>query len=189
MPLFFGLLVVLIGISIVFEAIFQVHLPIVRIALGLFFIYLGVRFLTGRRWHDGETHMRGVFSDDSYAPSGGNRVKHDVIFGRGVVDLTRLAHDGAEVRAEVNTIFGATIVKIDSAVPLEIEVSSAFAEARLPDQSVTAIGSLHYRPAGQKDAPRLHVRLNVVFGSSQVIDVASAPLPQAGAGANQAGAP
>ncbi len=188
MPLFFGLVIVLVGISIILEAVFQIHLPIVRIALGLFFIYLGIRFLTGRRWHDGETHMRGVFSEDNYAPVSGDHVKHDVVFGRGVVDLTHLARDGGEAHAQVNTIFGATVVKIDPAVPLEIEVNSALGEARLPDQSVTAIGTLHYRPPGQKEPPRLHVRVNVVFGSSQVVEVtAAAAAPPAGA--PQAGAP
>jgi hypothetical protein len=177
MPLFLGLLVMLIGISIVLEAIFHIHLPFIRLALGLFFIYLGIRFLTGGRWRDGELRVSGVLRDDSYTPSGGDHVKHDVIFGRSVVDLTRLAHDGGEVRAEINTIFGATVVKIDPSVPLEIEVSSAFGDARLPDQSVTAIGNMRYRPAGQKDPPRLRVRLNVVFGSSQVVEVIAPPAP------------
>jgi hypothetical protein len=177
MPLFFGLLVVLIGISIILEAVFHLHLPFVRLALGLFFIYLGIRFLTGGRWRDGEMRVSGVLRDDSYTPTGGDHVKHDVIFGRSVVDLTRLAHDGAEVHAEVNTIFGATVVKIDPAVPLEIEVSSVFGDARLPDQSVTAIGTMRYRPLGQKEPPRLRVQLNVVFGSSQVVEVPSSPTP------------
>ena len=177
MPLFFGLLVVLIGISIILEAVFQIHLPFIRLALGFFFIYLGIRFLSGGRWRDGEMRVSGVLRDDTYTPTGGDHVKHDVIFGRSVVDLTRLARDGGEVRAEVNTIFGATVVKIDPAVPLEIEVSSAFGDARLPDQSVTAIGTMRYRPPGQKDPPRLKIRLNVVFGSSQVVEVSSAPTP------------
>jgi len=175
MPLFFGAFVVLIGISIILEAVFQIHLPIVRIALGLFFIYLGVRFLSGGRWRDGELRAHGVFRDDTYTPTGGDHVKHDVVFGRSVVDLTRLGRDGGEVHADVNTVFGATIVKIDPAVPLEIEVSSVFSDARLPDQSVTAIGTLRYRPPGQKEPPRVRIRLNVVFGSSQVVEVPSAP--------------
>jgi hypothetical protein len=177
MPLFFGLLVMLIGISIILEAVFHISLPIIRIALGFFFIYLGIRFLTGGRWHDGENRSRGVFRDDQYTPTSGDHVKHDVVFGRSVVDLTKLARDGGEVHADVNTVFGATVVKIDPAVPLEIEVSSAFGDARLPDESVTALGTTHYRPAGQKDPPRLRITLSVVFGSSQVVEVASPPPP------------
>jgi predicted membrane protein len=175
-PMFFGLVVILIGLSILLEGVFHVDIPIFKIALGLLFLYLGARMLLavfsggGRHGRDDDA---AIFSNRSYSPSTGDadRLKYDIIFGRGVVDLTRVPREGPDRRVEVNAVFGNATVKIDPAVPLEVEVNAAFGDARLPDHSTTALGSFRYRPQGQdKQEPKLHLKLNVVFGACQVIE-------------------
>jgi predicted membrane protein len=176
-PMFFGLVVILIGLSILLEGVFHINVPLFRIALGLFLLYLGARMLLGvfsgsdrhGSWDD-----PAVFSNHSYSPStgDGDRLKYDIIFGRGMVDLTRIAREGGARRVEVNVVFGSALVKIDPTVPLEVEVNSAFGDARLPDQSATALGTFRYRPPGQdkQQEPKLRIKLSVVFGSCQVLE-------------------
>jgi predicted membrane protein len=175
-PMFFGLVVILFGLSILLEGVFHIDIPVFRIALGLLLLYLGARMLlnvfSGSDRH-GSGDDPAVFSNRSYSPStgDGDRLKYDIIFGRGVVDLTKIAREGGDRRVEVNVIFGSALVKIDPAAPLEVEVNAAFGDARLPDHSTTALGSFRYRPPGQdKQDPKVRIKLNVVFGSCQVVE-------------------
>jgi predicted membrane protein len=89
-----------------------------------------------------------------------------------MVDLTKVAREAGERRVEVNVVFGSALVKIDPATPLEVEVNAAFGDARLPDQSTTALGSFRYRASNQdkQQAPKVRIKLNVVFGSCQVLE-------------------
>jgi predicted membrane protein len=180
-PMFFGLVVILFGLSILLEGVFHIDIPVFRIAVGLLLLYLGARMLlnafSGGRRYD-RSDDAAVFSERTYAPSPteGERLKYDIIFGRGVVDLTKTARDGADRRVEVNAIFGSATVKIDPTVPLEVEVNAAFGDARLPDHSTTALGSFRYRPPGQgQQTPKLHLKINVVFGSCLVIELPAPP--------------
>jgi hypothetical protein len=180
-PMFLGLVVILFGLSILLEGVFHIDIPVFRIAVGLVLMYLGARMLlnvfSGGGRH-GRSDDSAVFSDREYRPNPGEggRLKYDIIFGRGVVDLTKVARDGADRRVEVNAVFGSATVKIDPSVPTEIEVNVAFGDARLPDHGTTALGSFRYRPPGQdKQEPKLHLKLNAVFGSCQVIEQPAAP--------------
>jgi len=176
-PMFFGLVVILFGLSILLEGVFHINLPVFRIALGLFLLYLGARILlnvfSGSDRH-GSADDAAVFMNRSYHPGAGDqdRLKYDIIFGRGTVDLTQIAREAGERRVEVNVVFGSALVRIDPATPLEVEVNAAFGDARLPDQSTTALGSFRYRPSGQdkQQPPKVRIKLNVIFGSCQVVE-------------------
>lgn len=166
-----GALIALAGISIILNALFKIDLPILRLALGIFFIYLGVVFILG-----GSPHPRSDWSDFSaqsrFAPHSVSKqdLKYDVMFGRSVVDLTELEPRDQPRRLEINVVFGEALVKLDPAIPYELEASSVFGAARLPDHRMANFGSLRYLPKDQHKGPLLHIKLNVVFGSAEVVE-------------------
>ncbi len=168
-----GLLVILAGTSIVLHSIFNIDLPIFRTALGVFIIYLGVRFILGG-WGWQRVTGRGdqtvVMTDAVFTPESlaEKAVKYSVVFGRGVVDLTRLPKLDRDADVQVDTVFGSSVVKVDPRIPVDIEANSAFGEARMPDRNVAAFGTTRYTSPNPEQAPRLHVKMNVVFGSSHI---------------------
>jgi hypothetical protein len=174
--IFFGVLVVLAGLSILLDAVFKIHVPFVRSAFSLFLVFLGVRMLIGA-WaphgKDLSTTGAAVMSDLTFAPTrAAPAMKYDVIFGRGEIDLTQLELPPSPVTAELNVIFSSATLKVNPAWPIAIEGSSAFGEVRMPDQSMAAFGTARYR-TGEGD-PIMRVRVNAVFGSCHVL---TAPAP------------
>lgn len=172
---FFGVLVVLAGVSVLLGALFHIHFPLVRTAFALLLVFFGVRILVGA-WGPRSAELASagsaVMSDLHFAPTqAAPSFKYDVIFGRGVIDLTRLPKPERPMLVEVNAIFGSALVTIDPAWSIVVEGSSAFGEVRMPDQSMTAFGTARYRPRGQeRDAALVQVRCNAVFGSCQIVE-------------------
>lgn len=179
--IFFGVLVALAGISIILDAVFHVHLPLVRSAFALFLIFLGVRVLFGAWGTRGMVRSAEgavLMSDTRFAPTTpADKLKYDIIFGRGVVDLTGLPRPEKPIDVEVNTIFGSAQVAIDPSWPVSIEGSSAFGEVRLPDRQRAAFGAAHYQNLPSGSAALLRLRVNSVFSSAEVIETGTLPPP------------
>lgn len=174
-PLFVGMVIVLAGASLILEAVFKIHIPLLRIAFGLFFIVLGARIVFGPWPHlaAGQPHAA-VMSEQRFAPGPavGDRLKYDVVFGRAEVDLTGLSPLDHDVFVEVNAVFGDVLVMVDPTVALEVDSSAAFGMTRLPDRQTVAFGSAHYQGSARA-GPRLELKLNAVFGNAEVREVAN----------------
>jgi predicted membrane protein len=179
--IFFGVLVVLAGISILLDAVFHIHLPLVRTAVALFFIFFGVRILTGAwgtrdfvRASEGSVLM----GDTRFAPTAtADKLKYDIIFGRGIVDLTGLPRPEKPIDVEVNTVFGSAQIAIDPSWPVAIDGSAAFGDVRLPDQQRAAFGAAHYQNEPTSTQPLLRLKVNSVFSSAEVIQRGALPPP------------
>lgn len=184
-PLFLGLLVVLVGLSIVLEAIFKTHVPLLRSALALLLVVLGVRMLIGAwspRPVEASTTGSAVMSNVRYVPtSPAEQLKYDIIFGRGTIDLTQLPKPERPMTVEVNAIFSNATVTIDPSWPVWVEGSSAFAQVRMPDQSSAVFGTALYRTGDGNSQPLIRLRVNAVFGSCSVLESGSAPKTRPGA--------
>jgi predicted membrane protein len=166
--LFWGIIVVLVGLSIILNVVAGVKIPLFRVIFGLLLIYWGVSLLAGASFRFRSSGSTVFGESDVRATETG---KQDVIFGKGTIDLTRVALSEGANRYEVNTVFGSSVVRVDPAVPTKVVVSSAFAGARLPDGNNIAFGEYTWRsPAWREDTARLVVKVAVVFGSAEVRD-------------------
>jgi hypothetical protein len=166
--LFWGIIVVLIGLSIILNVATGVKIPLVRIIFGLLLIYWGVSVLIGasfRSRHSGAT----IFSESEIKATQAG--KQDVVFGKGTIDLTGIMLQPGVNRYEVSTVFGASVIRIDPAMPVKVVAGSAFAGVRMPDGGNIAFGETTYRSAGlREDSTYLLVKADVVFGSMEVRD-------------------
>ncbi len=177
-----GLLVVLLGVSIVLRAVFQIEVPLFRTALGLALVFFGAK-LVFDAWSPSRVHApesAALMEGRTFAPTGATGLgdlKYSVTLGTGTVDLTGLPAEGPPRRVEVDTVFGQTVIRVDPAVPYEVDASAAFGEARLPSRDATFFGSAHYRSGGP---PHLLLKMNVVFGQAEIREVSverEQPLP------------
>ena len=162
--LFWGAVVVFIGITIILNGVLGVRIPIIRIVFGLLLIYWGVNLLIGARFGRSGS---AVFSDaEVKATSAG---KQDVLFGKATIDLTGVQLKPGVNRYEVNTVFGASVIRLNPATPAKVVVSSAFGGVRMPDGGNVAFGENTWRsPTLKEDSAYLFVKAAVVFGGTEI---------------------
>jgi len=161
---FWGGLVVLVGLSIILNSL-GVRIPLVRIAIGLFFIWLGVSFIVGgfRR-----TIERRVAATGPH--------EYNAVFGSTVFDLTGIRPGDKDERVEVNAIFGQARVIVDLNTPVRVEGSAAFGQIRFPDAGSVSFGDRVYdTPRYRGGEPALVIKAAAVFGQVVVEGVRSLP--------------
>jgi hypothetical protein len=127
------------------------------------------------RRHRAATTGEAWLADRQFKPTGpiGRDARFDVVFGRGLIDLTRIDAPTESVTITVDALFGAAVVKIDPSIGYDVHGTSAFGEVRMPDRSMTALGSLDYRGPGDQH-PRVHLRLNALFGACEIVEATMA---------------
>ena len=166
--IFWGMVVILVGLIIIINVIFHTHIPIFSILFGLFFVWLGIKVLIGtNRPH---RPQQAIFEEKKIETDSSSS-KYDIVFGKGVIDLTGYKIKEGGSRVEINTVFGSSEIKIDSAMPVKIRASSAFGSARMPDKSMVGFGENTYRSEVLKQTDTknyLLIELHVVFGSAEV---------------------
>lgn len=165
---FWGVLLILLGASILVKVLFNITIPILRIAFALLLVYLGIKILTG-----GPLFRKGkcsVWFGESKIEATSSSEKYDIVFGKGVIDLSKISLTGGSIKAEINTVFGAGIVKINPELPTQIIVNSAFSGAKMPDGNVISFGKYTYKSANFKpEENHLFIEANVVFGGLEVV--------------------
>jgi hypothetical protein len=168
--LFWGVVVILFGISILLKAMFHIDIPFFRILFGLVVIYWGVCMLTGWHGHHYSGGSRAIFTESTVSANESNK-EFSVVFGKNTVDLTSLQPSDKFMRVESNTVFGDTLLIIDPAVPAKIKVSTAFAHASVPNGNETSFGELVYTTKDYKEgANSLIIEANVVFGNLKIVN-------------------
>jgi predicted membrane protein len=165
---FWGVFLVLIGISILVRVFFNIDIPVFRIFFGLFLIGIGLSIVFGR-------HM--VFSDSKNIVFGEatinvneSRGKYSVVFSKGITDLTGLPINDEVSKIEVNTVFGDNTVYLKKGVSVSIRANSAFGQVELPDGNNVAFGTNQYTSGTiDKNTPHLKLDINTVFGATRVV--------------------
>ncbi|NLM36747.1 MAG: hypothetical protein GX202_01310 [Firmicutes bacterium] len=160
---FWGIFLIILGLCAIFKTVFHINIPVFRIGLALFLIYIGLSMLfKGPPWR-GEKNTVLFEERDLVLEEQG---EYNVIFGRGVIDLTTLPSPPQDRRIEVNVVFGEGVLRIKRDTPLTIKVNSAFSGVRLPDGNQISMGEYTYRSGEQTgNGGRVLVEAKVVFGS------------------------
>lgn len=172
---FWGGLVIFIGLSIILHSL-GIRFPLVRIAFGLFFLWLGLTIILGsfRRPAPRESV---VFSSGTVTGQQG-RTEYNAIFGSGVFDLTGLRPTDRDIVVEVNAIFGSARVIVDLNVPVRVEGSAAFGQTSFPDGGSVSFGDRTFDSARYRGGePALLIKAAAVFGQCVVQGVRSVPRP------------
>ncbi len=163
--IFWGLAFVAVGVWIMVRRYVPVNIPLIRIIVALFFVWLGVHILLrGPMFRDRNTI---VFSDTRMDWSADSRSNdYNIIFGRGSVDLSGLSPAGGSVYKEVNVIFGTGTLRVNPAVPLQIDMTGVFGTVRSPDgYAVSFRDRVYTTPAFKPGADAVRIKATAVFGT------------------------
>jgi predicted membrane protein len=166
---FWGVFLILIGVVMILNMVFGIRIPVFRILFALFLIFWGISMLTGINFR-GHGRNSAVFERKDIAADGTHN-DYSVVFGKSTVDLSAIKLEDGVKRVQVSTVFGASTVLIDKAVPARIRLSSAFASARLPDGNVISFGDYSYATESLKPDTKAYllIEASTVFGEMQII--------------------
>lgn len=165
---FWGVLLIIIGVLAILRAVFNISIPIFRIAFALVLIYIGISVLAGGfSW---SSHGNMVLFDDRRISVTEADGEYNIIFGKGTIDLSKLSPENAR-QIETNVIFADGQLLIDPEVPAKIVLHSAFAQARTPDGVSVALGEHVYKTGPYQERERhLNIEASVVFGVLDVVE-------------------
>jgi predicted membrane protein len=167
---FWGILLVLIGLSIIFRIVFDVNL--FRVLFAVILILIGIKILVGGK---GIFNIRSaskdvIFNERTFAETPENKAEYNVVFARSVFDYRKTGFRGGRpAKIKINTLFGSTVIKVDEDTPVKIKVNAVFAGAKLPDGNTIVFGSGYWQGGTREpEGNYLIIDADVVFGSLEV---------------------
>lgn len=168
--LFWGLLLVILGLSLIFRIVFNIDFPLLKIVIAFVLIFLGIRILFGSfggfRFQHGENDT--IFGEKRYYHTQGDR-DFNLVFGKGTYDFRGYDTGGSRKKIKISDVFGACVIKLDKDLPVRIKVESAFAGVQLPNGNSAVFGSSTYESQNfDPDKPFMDLKIEVVFGGVEV---------------------
>lgn len=167
--LFWGALLILIGLSMIAKAVFKIDIPVVRLIFAVIIIYWGLQMLFGTSFSR-KTENSVIFDNADFKHVTVGK-EYNVIFGRSVIDLRDIELTEGKSKIEINVIFGNGLIYINPDLPMKIIVSTVFADSKLPKGHVSFFGDHVYKtPAYVEGEDYLKVELDVIFGNAVIRD-------------------
>ncbi len=164
---FWGVFLIILGISMVIKVLFHLNIPLFRVALAFLLIYAGISALMGG-FAAKPQPANDIFFNDSRIHVVEPQAKYNIFFGKGTIDLSDA--NLTDTPIEINTIFGAGIIKINPNLPVKVNLDAAFAGARTPDGNTISFGNYSYHSPKYKAGERhLEINAHVVFGGLELV--------------------
>ena len=170
--LFWGLFLIFVGLALIIKFVFDLDIPVLRIALAVFLIMIGIRLLLRNRWdwRMSPNESEVIFRETTFQGSDMDRSEYNVIFGQAVFDLTDLDSTNLPKTIRINTIFGESQVKVNEEMPLLISGDAVFAGAKLSSDNSTVFGELSFKSRTfEQQSHYLHIKSDVIFGAFELI--------------------
>jgi hypothetical protein len=171
--IFWGLILILIGLLYLLKQRYGINLPILRTVLGFVLIYIGICFLTGYAGISLVDKSNLIFSSDRIIAKEEVN-EYNIIFSNGVIDLRDYMRNikddpkASNKQIKVNTIFSKGTIILEEGIPYRINTNTAFGATNLPNRSVNGFGDMSY--ANQGDDSGIKIKVDTVFGRTDVIE-------------------
>jgi predicted membrane protein len=166
---FWGIIIILIGVSMVLRYVFNIHFPLFRIVIACLLIFWGLRMLMGSFGNSRYYNYNSTIFSNSRHHYDRSDNSYNVVFGRGELDLRNVKVDKNQ-KIQVNSVFGSYTIRIDDSIPVKIISNVAFGNIQTPDDRDNAFGKYTYRSSNlNEDSPYILIDANVVFGDLKVL--------------------
>ena len=154
--LFWGILISLIGLSIVLKYAFHIQLPLVRVFFGIIIILIGLKIIVGQASrHQAKSHNYSTIYHYSR--------DYDVVFSSTTIDLSKY-ESGQKIPGEISVVFGSAVVIVPDTMNLEVSSTTVFGTTIMPDRSYAGFGEDRYMIKNNPDAPVNRMETTTVFG-------------------------
>lgn len=168
--LFWGIIFIIIGFGIVIRVVLHIDIPIFKLIIALFFVFIGLRILFG---HTGTSKIRKSRNEIIFSESriSGNpeSEEYSVIFGKGIFDFRDIDLSKGTIRVKINSIFGGSEIIINQNTPVKIRTDAVFGGAKLPEGTAAAFGNNEYVSDNfNENSNYLYIKADVVFGGVEI---------------------
>lgn len=165
--LFWGIILIVIGLSIILRVAFDIS--IFRIVIAVVLILIGIKMLIGKpiMQHEGnENHV--IFGEKNNTIDPVNGTEYNTVFGRTVYDFRNMKPlSERRTKIKFNTVFGNNEIILPPDLPVKIKADAVFATTSMPNGNTVAFGSTNYEANTENiDTAILLIEANVVFGAS-----------------------
>ncbi len=169
--LFWGIVLIIIGLSIIFRLFFDVN--VVRVVVAAVFVLIGIKILLGRPVRQPEpdsAENNTLFSERVYHTDPQDRAEYNTIFGKTVYDYRHVTTlEDLRTRMSFNTVFGTTDILLPPNIPVRVKTDAVFSAAMMPNGNTVAFGSANYTSNDvRSDSLLLEIDAHVVFGSLNI---------------------
>ena len=168
--MFFAVILITLGLSILLNALFGWHLPFFRLAAGAFIIFLGVKVLVGPNWKYSYTSKitadSVAFTEGRFEPKSIEDVQEEysVAFGKGTIDLRGLPKQDREIDVKVSSAFGETVILVPLDSQIRTKMSAFAGKIELPEEIAPEA-----TPPSSETANRYRFHLDTAFGKIRVV--------------------
>ncbi len=196
--LLLGAFFVVLGITFLLEALFGIHIPLMRIFFALFFIYIGYAVITGDSYKNftWEQYFRTATSGQGYqfthrrrgvvagtghiivdanyiADADTSELEYSTVMGNLTIDFSRLElaalQRGETLHIYVKTVLGNTTVRLNKDIPVRIYGHSSFGKISMPNDTDTTFGSDVYLSHAATVKPLCIIHCKNVLGSTTFV--------------------
>jgi len=170
-PIFWGLFLIVIGFALIIKYVFNLDIPVGKIIIALFFIFIGIKLLVGQTkfFHTSKKETDIIFNDARLNGKDISASEYNVLFGKLVLDLRDIELSDLPKRLEINTIFGATEIFINDSLPIYIKTEAVFSGVKLPNGNTVTFGSSEYSTFTYNPSDNfLMIKGDVIFGGLEV---------------------
>ena len=165
---FIGGFLILLGAAFFAEEIWQIDIPVFKLAIGFGLIMIGLRLIAKKDKDEFTTDEAKVIFDDRPFDANFIRPSYSVVFGSSLADLSNLPLDENKV-VVIKCVFGEFKVKINPKSNVQIISKAAFGSLELPDMTQYSFGDHLWRSSSfDPSQPTLTIRAEVVFGAIKI---------------------
>ena len=168
--LFWGIILIFFGLSMVIRIVFNVDIPVFKLLVAFFFVWLGLRIMLGNRsfMHFRATRNDVIFNENSFKEFNEENKDFNVIFGKAVYDFRDMIIK-EKMKIHLSVVFGGAEIKLKRGTPYRIATESVFGGIKMPNGNTSVFGSSHYQSENYNaDLPYLFIKTEVVFGGVEV---------------------
>lgn len=167
--LFWGLLLIILGLSIIIRIVFNVNFPLFKIIIAFLFIFIGIKILFGGNGIFKFGKKNDILFQERKYSSFQDASDYNVFFGKGVFDFRDINLSETEKRIKIVTVFGASEIKLDKNTPVRIKADVAFAGLTFPNGNSAILGNSSYESPGlDLQEAFLDIKLEAVFSAVEI---------------------
>lgn len=169
--LFWGLLLIIIGISLILKVVLRIDFPIMKVLLAFLFFYMGFKILFGNFGNCSvKSKHQNVFSEAQYKDIIQPEKEYQVVFGKGYFDFRNVQlPESGYVEVKVSSVFGGSEIILARETPVRIKADAAFSGTQLPNGNTAAFGTINYESENfDESKPYLYLKTEVVFGGVDI---------------------
>jgi len=161
-----GLLLVLLGLSILSKTIFGFAIPFIRIIFAVYLMYIGFMLLLGAMGYSTNIFFPFSSNKSKIKHMSRNKTSYSVVFASSTIDVSDITITHQPTTVEISTVFGNSTVILDPAIPTQITVNNVFSRTLFADGTeFTAMGEKTVTIGTENQSPQLIIKANVVFGN------------------------